>query len=85
VSIDADKASNADYVDWAIRLSYPGSLIIVDNVVRGAVADPAHASADIRGNRRMFDLIEGDDRLDAAAILTVGMKGYDGFLYALVR
>ena len=84
--IDADKASNADYLDWAIRLSHPGTVIIVDNVVRGgAVADPTHPSADVLGNRRMFDLIEGDDRLDATAIQTVGSKGYDGFVYAVVR
>jgi predicted O-methyltransferase YrrM len=86
VFIDADKTSNADYVDWAIRLAHPGTVIIVDNVVRGgAVADPTHPSADARGNRRMFDLLEGDDRVDATAIQTVGSKGYDGFVYAVVR
>jgi predicted O-methyltransferase YrrM len=86
VFIDADKASNPEYLDWAIRLSHSGAVIIVDNVVRGgAVADPTSASADAVGNRRMFDLIQGDDRLDATAIQTVGSKGYDGFMYALVR
>jgi len=86
VFIDADKASNADYVDWALRLARPGSVVIVDNVVRGgAVADPDNQAADARGNRRMFDLLEGDDRLDATAIQTVGAKGYDGFVYAVVR
>ena len=86
VFIDADKGSNADYVDWAIRLAHPGSVIIVDNVVRGGtVADPTNPSPDARGNRRMFDLLEGSDRLDATAIQTVGSKGYDGFVYAVVR
>ena len=86
VFIDADKASNADYLDWAIRLSHPGTVIIVDNVVRGgAVADATASSADALGNRRMFDQIETDDRLDATAIQTVGSKGYDGFVYAVVR
>jgi predicted O-methyltransferase YrrM len=86
VFIDADKASNADYVDWSIRLARPGTVIIVDNVVReGRVADPGNTSADVRGTRRMFDLLEGNDRLDATAIQTVGSKGYDGFVYAVVR
>ena len=86
VFIDADKASNADYLDWSIRLARPGTVIIVDNVVRGgAVADPARFSPDALGNRRMFDLLEADERVDATAIQTVGSKGYDGFVYALVR
>ncbi len=86
VFIDADKSSNADYLDWAIRLAHPGTVIIVDNVVRGgAVADPAHLSSDTLGNRRMFDVLEGDERVDATAIQTVGLKGYDGFVYAVVR
>ena len=86
VFIDADKEGNADYVDWAIRLARPGTVIIVDNVVRGgAVADPNHPSPDDRGTRRMFDLLEGNDRVDATGIQTVGSKGYDGFVYAVVR
>ena len=86
VFIDADKEGNADYVDWAIRLARPGTVIIVDNVVRGgAVADPNHPSPDDRGTRRMFDLLEGNDRVDATGIQTVGTKGYDGFVYAVVR
>jgi len=86
VFIDADKASNADYLDWSIRLAHPGTVIIVDNVVRGgAVADPTQLSPDAQGNRRMFDAIEVDDRVDATAIQTVGSKGYDGFVYAVVR
>jgi len=86
VFIDADKSSNAEYLDWGIRLSHAGSVIIVDNVVRGgAVADPGSPSADVRGNQVMFDLLQRDERLDATAIQTVGSKGYDGFVYALVR
>src|SRR6478752_505835 len=86
VFIDADKQSNADYVDWAIRLAHPGTVIIVDNVVRdGRVADPSQSSPDALGTRRMFDALEADQRVDATAIQTVGSKGYDGFVYAVVR
>ena len=86
VFIEADKASNADYLDWSIRLAHPGTVIIVDNVVRrGAVADSTNPSPDAVGNRRMFDLLDGDERVDATAVQTVGSKGYDGFVFALVR
>jgi len=86
VFIDADKQSNADYLQWAIRLAHPGTVIVVDNVVRGgAVGDPDSSSPDVLGNRRMVDLIEHNEELRATAILTVGAKGYDGFLYAVVR
>jgi len=86
VFIDADKQSNADYLQWALRLAHPGAVIVVDNVVRGgAVGDPDSSSSDVLGTRRMFDLIEGNERLEATAIQTVGAKGYDGSLYAVVR
>ena len=86
VFIDADKQSNADYPQWAIRLAHPGTVIVVDNVVRGgAVGDPDSSSPDVLGNRRMVDLIETNEKLRATAIQTVGAKGYDGFLYAVVR
>ena len=86
VFIDADKQSNPDYLRWAIRLAHPGTVIVVDNVVRGGgVADPDSSAPDVLGTRRMFDLIEGNERLEATAIQTVGDKGYDGFLYAVVR
>src|SRR6476469_4323133 len=86
VFIDADKTSNADYVDWSIRLARPGTVIIVDNVVRdGRVTDPSQSSPDVLGTRRMFDALEADQRVEATAIQTVGSKGYDGFVYAVVR
>ncbi len=85
VFIDADKANNARYVRAALALSRPGTVIVVDNVVRdGAVADPADDSATVRGVREVVDLVAGHPRLDATALQTVGAKGWDGFLLALV-
>ncbi|MGW0120641.1 O-methyltransferase [Streptomyces sp. NPDC003327] len=85
VFVDADKANNPHYVDWALRLSRPGTLILVDNVVRGgAVASPHPDDAAITGTRAMFDLIAREPRLDATAVQTVGTKGYDGLLLARV-
>ena len=83
--IDADKQSNAEYFTWALKLSRPGSLIVVDNVVReGAVIDARSRDAAVRGVRRLNDLIAGEPRVAATAIQTVGAKGYDGFAIALV-
>jgi predicted O-methyltransferase YrrM len=85
VFIDADKPSNPDYVEWALKLTRPGSVIIVDNVVRGgAVADPASEDASVRGVQLMTELIAAEPRLTATAIQTVGSKGYDGLLVAVV-
>jgi len=88
VFIDADKPSNLDYLTWALALTRPGSLIVVDNVVRnGEVISATSADASVRGVRRMMDAIAHDpairDRIDATAIQTVGIKGYDGM--ALLR
>ncbi|HUC38160.1 MAG TPA: O-methyltransferase [Acidimicrobiales bacterium] len=86
VFIDADKPSTPDYVSWALELSRPGSLIVVDNVVRdGKVADPESRDESILGMRRTFDMLGSDPRLDATALQTVGIKGYDGLAVALVK
>ncbi len=83
--IDADKESNAYYFDHAVRLSRPGGVIVVDNVVRnGAVVDPG-GNAMVQGVRRMMDAVHLDRRVTATAVQTVGAKGYDGFLMAVVK
>ena len=85
VFIDADKVHNADYFTWAVRLSRPGSLIIVDNVVRdGAVLDATSLDPAVQGVRRLNALLAAEPRVSATAIQTVGSKGYDGFAIALV-
>jgi predicted O-methyltransferase YrrM len=85
VFIDADKENNAAYVEWGLRLSRPGTAIMVDNVVRdGEVGDKRSADPDVIGVRRMFDMIAREPRLSATAIQTVGSKGWDGFALALV-
>ena len=83
VFVDADREHDAEYIAAALRLSRPGAVIVVDNVVRaGRVVDPGSA-VDVLGVRRMFDLIAREPRLDGTAIQTVSPKGYDGF--ALLR
>ncbi|WP_405816211.1 O-methyltransferase [Streptomyces sp. NBC_01390] len=85
VFIDADKVNNPHYVEWALRLTTAGSLIIVDNVVRGgAVTDADSADPSIRGTRAALQLIAEHPRLSGTAVQTVGSKGYDGFALARV-
>ena len=85
VFIDADKSSNALYFDYAVRLGRPGTVIVVDNVVRnGRVADRASHRPDIEGVRRLVDMLAASPGVEATAIQTVGSKGYDGFILAVV-
>ncbi|RDG33984.1 O-methyltransferase [Streptomyces corynorhini] len=84
VFIDADKPNNPHYLEWALKLTRPGSLVVVDNVVRGGrIADPESTDPAVVGTRRMFERIAANPLLSATAVQTVGAKGYDGF--ALVR
>ena len=86
IFIDADKTNIPAYFDWAMKLSRPGSLIIVDNVVRdGGVVDAKSKDPSIQGVRRFIDQLGRDKRVTATAIQTVGSKGYDGFAIARVR
>lgn len=83
--IDADKASIPAYFEWALRMSRPGSLIIVDNVVReGAVIDGKSDDASVRGVRKLNEMIAAERRVTATVLQTVGIKGYDGFAVILV-
>jgi predicted O-methyltransferase YrrM len=85
VFIDADKVNNPRYVEWSLKLTRPGSLIILDNVVRdGAVTDATSDDPSVRGTREALDLFATHPKLTATAIQTVGSKGYDGFALARV-
>jgi len=84
VFIDADKQSIPDYFLWSLKLTRPGSVIVVDNVIRkGAVLDPASTDANVQGVRRFNDIVSQTPSVSATAVQTVGSKGYDGF--ALIR
>lgn len=85
IFIDADKPSTLDYFEWALRLSRPGTLIIVDNVVRaGEILETGSDSPTLQGIHRFLDRLAAEPRVTATAIQTVGGKGYDGFAMALV-
>nr|WP_212763151.1 O-methyltransferase [Gordonia araii] len=81
VFLDADKANNPNYLEWSLRLTKPGAIIVVDNVVRRIEEE----SPDGDGTRRTLEILGSDPRLDATALQTVGVKGWDGFAVAVVR
>jgi predicted O-methyltransferase YrrM len=86
VFIDADKENNVAYVEWAIKLGAPGTVIVVDNIARmGRVLDPAEEDHQARAVRDMLEMMGEHPRLDTAAIQTVGTKDWDGFAVALVK
>ena len=86
IFIDADKTNTVPYFDWALKLSRPGTVVVVDNVVRkGAVTDAASSDRDVQGMRRFYERAAHEPRVVATAIQTVGSKGYDGFAIAIVK
>jgi predicted O-methyltransferase YrrM len=90
IFIDADKQNNPGYLEWSLKLSRPGSLIIADNVVRGGAildpegSDPQLGDSGVQGVRRFYELLAAEPRVSVTAIQTVGAKGHDGFALALV-
>lgn len=85
IFIDADKPSNPLYLDWAVRLSRPGTVIVLDNVVRGGrITEAQSGDAGVEGTRAAFDLMAAHPRLSATALQTVGAKGWDGFALMVV-
>jgi predicted O-methyltransferase YrrM len=86
IFIDADKGNYPGYLEWAVKLSHTGTVIIGDNVVReGKVVEADDPDPSIQGVRRMNEIIAAEPRLVATAIQTVGSKGYDGFMIAIVK
>ncbi|WP_018179962.1 O-methyltransferase [Jongsikchunia kroppenstedtii] len=86
VFLDADKENNANYLELSMALTHPGSLIVVDNVIRrGAAANPDTDDERTLGTRAALEWLGSDERVDATAVQTVGTKGWDGFAMAVVR
>lgn len=83
--IDADKENYAAYLEWAIKLSHPGTVIVVDNVIRGGRILTESEDARVTATMKTLQLMGAHPRLDAAALQTVGSKGWDGFAMAVVR
>lgn len=85
IFIDADKPSYPDYLEWSLKLSRPGTVIVADNIIRdGRVIDPDDKDSRVQAVRKFNQMLGSNPRLSATALQTVGIKGYDGFAVALV-
>jgi predicted O-methyltransferase YrrM len=85
VFIDADKRNIPAYFEWSVKLTRPGALLVVDNVVRdGSVLDAITKDPDVVGVRRFNEMLAKEKRVSATTLQTVGVKGYDGITIALV-
>ncbi|MEB4613434.1 O-methyltransferase [Leucobacter sp. M11] len=83
VFIDADKPSNPQYLAAALELTRPGAIIVIDNVVRnGAVVHAQSTDPRVHGVRSVTEDIAAHPNLDATALQTVGIKGWDGLILA---
>ena len=86
VFVDADKPNYPQYLELTLQLTHPGSMIVMDNVIRdGEVANADSLDPKVRGVAKLHELVANDDRIEATSIQTVGVKGYDGFLIAVVN
>ena len=85
IFIDADKESYPEYLDWALRLSRVGTVIVADNVVReGKVVEADCDDERVQGVRRFTERLAAEPRLNATVLQNVGTKGYDGLALAVV-
>ncbi|WP_281974909.1 O-methyltransferase [Halobacillus litoralis] len=86
IFIDADKNNNPPYVNEVLKRSQSGTTLIIDNVVRsGDILESQSEDSSIQGIREMFEMLKNDPRMDSTAFQTVGSKGYDGFVLAIVK
>lgn len=86
IFIDADKSSYTEYLEWALRLSRPGTLIVADNVIReGKVLEPNSSDEMVQGVQRFNDMLAKNTAVTATIIQTVGAKDHDGMAIAIVN
>ncbi len=86
IFIDADKPNNSQYFQWALRLSHPGSIIVIDNVIRdGRIIDSNNQDPSVQGTRDLYQILGREKKVTATAVQTVGSKGYDGFVIMRVK
>jgi predicted O-methyltransferase YrrM len=86
IFVDADKPAYAEYLEWSIRLSRPGTVIVVDNIVReGEVVNSESTDVKVQGVRRFNAALAKETRVTATALQLVSAKSYDGFAVMIVK
>jgi predicted O-methyltransferase YrrM len=86
IFIDADKPPYAEYFQYALSLSRPGTLIICDNVIReGKILDENSSDENVQGARRFNIMLSKNKQVEATIVALVGVKEYDGMAIAVVK
>lgn len=86
IFIDADKLPYAEYFQWALKLSRPGTLIVADNVIReGRVLQDGHEDDMVKGVQRFNKLLSETKEVTASIMQTIGAKDHDGIAIAVVN
>jgi caffeoyl-CoA O-methyltransferase len=86
IFIDADKPPYAEYFEWAVRLSRPGTIIVADNVIReGRVLEPDSSDERVQGVQRFNTMLSARTDVTAIILQTVGLKEHDGMAIAVVN
>ncbi|WP_243740036.1 O-methyltransferase [Aureibacillus halotolerans] len=86
IFIDADKLNNPRYLEWALTLSKPGTVVFADNIVReGAIVQKHTTDLRVHEVQAFVDMLANEPLVHTTAIQTVGRKGYDGFLLGIAQ
>lgn len=84
IFIDADKPPYAEYFEWALKLSRPGTLIVADNVIRHHFDNNTNAEKKA-GVEQFNKLLASCTEVTATIIQNVGVKEHDGMAIAVVN
>ena len=85
VYLDADEDNCVNYLQWVLKFAHVGTLIIIDNMVKGEqIVDSENMDPAIQGTRKVLELLEADKRVESTAVQTVGSLGWGGFAMAIV-
>jgi caffeoyl-CoA O-methyltransferase len=86
IFVDADKPPYAEYFQWALQFSRPGTLLIFDNVIReGHVLDTNSTDEAVKGVQRLNKVLASDSSVMATIIASIGLKKIDGMAIAFVK
>jgi len=86
IFIDADKPNYPTYLELALKLSKPGTVIYGDNVIRdGELCNAANEDDKVKGVRKFIEALGESENIESTALQTVGIKGYDGFTLSIVN
>ena len=84
VFIDADKPPYPQYLEWALRLTRPGSIIVADNCVRSGKAFDQPEDEGMAGIVEYDKRVAGDERL-MSLVLAMDDDYTDGFAISVVN